>query len=264
LVLPKLKKVKTGEPVDSPPGVKTASIEGRTATNVDESLKPISIEQWKVAQQLEKDWHQNKPLDEMVKSMAITYQKYFKYLDIPYDLGNKSVVEIGPAKVAGLSFCKNYGKSYIIEPIVFEDTAKYYEDKPNLTFIREPAEKCEFPKADEVWLFNLLQHVIDPLEIINRCKKNAKVVRFFEAINTGTNEIHPFAFSYDFFCDQFGKDVTKFYKGGTGGEEFHGSDCAYGVWTSNTETAPNFDVKESESPEAASQNSKAKADSNVR
>jgi len=265
LILPKLKRVKTGESVDGPIGIKTASIEGKTATNVSGVMVPISMDAWNVAQKAEKEyWQKSEPIETMVKKFAITYDKYFKYLDIPYDLQNKSVIEIGPAKIAGLSYCKNYTKSYVIEPLVFDDTIKYYEDKPNIVFIREPAEKCEFPKADEAWIFNLLQHVIDPVTIINRCKQNVKIIRFFEAIDTGTNEIHPFAFSFDFFCEQFGKENVKLYRGGSGGEEFHGSDCAYGVWESKIETASNFDVKESESPEVGRQNSVAKADADKR
>ena len=69
----------------------------------------------------------------------------------------------------------------------------------------------------------------------------------------------------------------RLYKGGSGGEEFHGADCAYGVYgasdwvkdaidgnmrppTSSLTTSSSFDVKEAESPEAGRQNSAAKAE----
>lgn len=40
LVLPKLKRIDTGEPVNCPEGIKTASIEGKTATDVVDTPKP--------------------------------------------------------------------------------------------------------------------------------------------------------------------------------------------------------------------------------
>ncbi len=159
------------------------------------------------------------------------YDGYFKLLGLDYDLNGQSVVEIGPAKIAGLCFCKNYGKSYIIEPLVFQDTIDFYNSK-DITVINEPAETCNIPKVNQIWLFNVLQHVIDPLAIIENCKKSADVIYFFEPINYPTDDLHIHRLSTELFKKGFDDNCVKIYKGNSM-NNFHTADCAYGKYVCN-------------------------------
>jgi SAM-dependent methyltransferase len=48
--------------------------------------------------------------------------------------------------------------------------------------------------ADEVWLYNVLQHTTDPQKIFEnvlRYLKSGGVFRFFDWVETGTNIAHP-------------------------------------------------------------------------
>ena len=190
--------------------------------------EPISRERWEQAQVGEKLHHIHDPIEKSYEAFKKTYPQYFKYLGINQDLNGKSVIEIGPGRVAGLLFCQNYAKSYVLEPTDYPEADYLYAGK-NLEVVRKIAEEWEFPKVDEVWLFNLLQHVKDPDELIMRCKNAAKVIRFFEPLDLPTNLEHPFSFSMDDFKGYFG-DCIKEYPETTEAKYFHGARCAYGVW----------------------------------
>jgi len=189
----------------------------------------INKERWDSAQQEEKLHHTHDSTDIALDRWKDIYDFYFRYLDIELDLKNKTILEIGPARIAALLYCNNYGPSYIVEPTIYEDSEELYGDK-KITFIREIYEDCESPKVDEIWLFNVLQHIIDPDLFVEKCKKNAKIIRFFEPINTPIEVHHPHSFSFDDYKKYFG-DSVKLYNGST--EKFHTADCVYGTYIVN-------------------------------
>lgn len=188
---------------------------------------PISKNRWEEAQIGEKIYHIAESIEKSYNHYRDTYGHYFKYLGIEKDLAGKSIVEIGPGRIAGLLFCHNYSKSYIIEPTEYEDIDHLYQSK-DLEIIKETTEECEFPKVDEVWIFNLMQHVQDPDLLIKKCKENSKIIRFFEPTDLPINNEHPFSFSKQDFEDYFGNCVFDYEPSGIPG--FHGAKCVYGVY----------------------------------
>lgn len=191
--------------------------------------EPITKQRWEEAQVGEKIYHIAEPVEMSYEAYKKAYGHYFKWLDINPDLGGKSVIEIGPGRIAGLLFCNNYAKSYVLEPTEYEGIDHLYSGLHKLEVIKKTAEEWDFPQVDEVWLFNLLQHVQDPDLLIEKCKKAAKVIRFFEPVDLPTNLEHPFTFSVDDFKGYFG-DCVKEYAANQGIEGFHGAKCAYGVY----------------------------------
>ena len=187
----------------------------------------ISQERWEQAQIGEKQFHDVEPLESSYLNYQKSYDYYFKYLGIDKNLLGKSIMEIGPAKFAGLLYCNNYSKSYIIEPTLYDGLDYYYEGK-NIEFIRDLYEDCESPAVDEVWIMNLMQHVKNPDALIEKAKKFSKVIRFFEPINLPTNIEHPFSFSEDDYRHYFGDSVTVYNSIGEAG--FHEATCVYGVY----------------------------------
>ena len=69
---------------------------------------------------------------------------------------------------------------------------------------------------------------VNPDELIEKAKKYAKVIRFFEPIDLPTNLEHPFTFSADDYRKYFG-DSVKIYSS-IGEPNFHGATCVYGVY----------------------------------
>lgn len=157
------------------------------------------------------------------------YDNYFKYLEIKKDLQHKRILEIGPANFPALAFCYNYADSYIIEPMASEYLLKCIYGK-NIMRYQHPAEDITLPENDihEVWLFNVLQHVIDPAIILNKCMIAVKTIRFFEPINQGIDGQHLHNFTIEYFEDFFKQKVNHFPKH----QEiprFHNGECAYGI-----------------------------------
>jgi len=98
----------------------------------------------------------------------------------------------------------------------------------DIQIINDLAEDADFPMVDEVWLCNVLQHVVNPDVIINKCKKAADVIRFFEPIDTGIDPMHHWSFNIDYFKNHFG-DAT-LYPQNMDEPVFHKWRNAYGIW----------------------------------
>lgn len=186
------------------------------------------LSKWHRAQEKERSFHGGDS-PEKIQAYRSGYEQYFKYLETQRRQTNKIIIEIGPADVPALCFCHGFREGIIIEPLpsaLLNELAK----KRSLTVISLPAEQIEFPQCDEVWLLNVLQHVIDADTIINKAKQAAKKIRFFEPINDSIDECHLHSFSLDYFKNHFG-DVTKHYEDHTGKvTNFHEHECAYGIW----------------------------------
>ena len=212
--------------------------------DIDQPIAPLNEtgaflaanERWKEAQQAEKAAHEADP-NNNAAHYAETYKIYMKYVGLGTDLHGLHVIEIGPGHYPALQICTNYDQSMIIEPMFSKSVNDFVHGKD---IILEPiglehinpeylaAMLTGMPGTKEVWLFNVLQHVIDPDLFVKRCKYMADRIRFFEPINVPTSAHHPHTFTGDDYINWFGVE-TKFYKGGTE-PGFHTADCAYGVW----------------------------------
>lgn len=183
-------------------------------------------EQWCIAQEEERKQHTN-TMEEGLAHYGEGYRQYFEHLGIEPDQKGKRIIEIGCADFPALHFCKNY-VGIVIEPMSSPILRKLIiQDK--LLLLPLPAEDALFPYANEVWLFNVLQHVIDPSIIIKKAKEYASIVRFFEPINCPKDKCHLHTFTLDYFRQMFG-DCVKHYIAEEGVKNFHQAECAYGIW----------------------------------
>lgn len=192
----------------------------------------ITQERWELAQSKEVHHHVADSLDYSINNYKNGYEICFNFLGCDFDLKGKSVCEIGPARIPALYFCSNFSKSWIIEPLVFQETLDLFKDR-DVEFIHDKAETCDIPEVDEIWLINVLQHVQNPDLIIERIKNKCKTIRFFEPICDWTNDEHPHAFSFEDYYEYFGDSVQK-YPGGSL-TNFHTADCIYGTYKTQKE-----------------------------
>jgi len=109
-----------------------------------------------------------------------------------YDLEGRSVVDIGGGPVSMLLKTVNGGKLTVVDPCPYPDwvAARYLD--AGIEWVQEPAETWE-PQVryDEAWIYNCLQHVLDPERIIATVKASSDLVRIFEWVETETNIGHP-------------------------------------------------------------------------
>ena len=156
----------------------------------------VTYERWQQAQILERKAHTYQK-EKAINNYKQTYMQYFSYLDMQPDQQNNKILEIGCADIPALYFCHNY-QGFIIEPMESPILNELCQEK-HINLIQDMAETCKWPAdIDEIWLFNVLQHVMTPNIIVNRAKTDAKKIRFFEPINTAitTEHLHGFTFAY--------------------------------------------------------------------
>jgi hypothetical protein len=109
-----------------------------------------------------------------------------------FDLKGQRVVDIGGGPVSLLLKCQN-GKGTVIDPIQFPPWVFNRYEYAGIEHYTMRGEDL-LPLADqydEAWIYNVLQHVDDPLKIIANARKLARKVRMFEWIDIPPYIGHP-------------------------------------------------------------------------
>lgn len=181
-------------------------------------IQAISKDRWLQAQDAEV-----RVVDYNRENSERAYRNIFKYLGLSFDQEDKSIAEIGCGLYPAVYFCEN------VQAIVFEPLFS----KPEHCGLNIFWNRCAFEEfkyhfgVDEVWIYNCLQHVIDPEAIVKKSKDVSRVVRFFEPVDYPTCTYHPHTFSQSDFERWFPNSVQRYTDRLVG---FFDSDCVYGTW----------------------------------
>ena len=132
-----------------------------------------------------------------------------EYLDAIY----AKQLGITLAAVAGLSILDIGGGPYplawllgfpvasvtVVDPLGYD-----IMNQPDITRVQAPAETYQGPQCDEVWGYNVLQHVIDPAAVIATAKAHAaQRVRWFDWVDSPIASHHPHSISAAWLREQF-------------------------------------------------------------
>lgn len=189
--------------------------------------QPISIERWMQAQEAEKKIHAEGERD--IDYYFGVYNTYFKYVGVDMESSKeRSILEVGPASVPALAYTHYTGFDlFVCEPNPSKRLIDICEFG-GITILDSPLEHLPSLQFDEIWLFNVMQHIIDPELFVSKCKEMAGVIRYFEPIDEGTTVYHPHSYAFEDFYRWFGcKDIYE----PSGEPNFHTAKCAYGIWT---------------------------------
>ncbi len=153
---------------------------------------------WKEAQKWEEDWWgscQNTYGEEEKQLLYANRMGLRAFHDgkSPYnfDLGGKSVIDIGGGPASLLLKCVNFRTAIVIDPLKMPAWVLERYATANIQFSNETGEEA-YPRSwNEVWIYNCLQHTMSPSTIIENARKAADVIRIFEWIDTPTNIGHP-------------------------------------------------------------------------
>lgn len=110
------------------------------------------------------------------------------------DMQGKSVLDIGGGPCSLLLKCVNV-RGKVVDPC---DYPPWVYDRYKLAGIevaRKGGEEIDETGFDEAWIYNCLQHTVDPQRIVANALRAAKIVRVFEWIETRVNEGHPHSFT---------------------------------------------------------------------
>jgi hypothetical protein len=119
--------------------------------------------------------------------------EYASCMGIDFATINKNVVDIGGGPVSMLLKCNNRGPNCaVVDPIVWPQwVQERYEAAHIGLFITEAERFTVAVKYDEVWIYNVLQHVVDPALVIEVAKNCAPVLRIFEWVDIAPYKGHP-------------------------------------------------------------------------
>lgn len=154
---------------------------------------------WNEDQEWEREWHGNcvNSLNEELKQLV-----YAKRLGLrmehdgktPYsfDLRRVSVLDIGGGPYSLLLKCHNFTKALVADPCAYPDWVYERYKAMGINFVMVPGEELpDLGIYDEVWIYNVLQHTMDPGKIISNARKLGKMIRVFEWIENGISVGHP-------------------------------------------------------------------------
>ncbi len=147
-----------------------------------------------------------------------------------WDVGGKKIFDIGGGPVSMLLRTVNLGRGVVVDPLKFPPWV-YERYKANkISAYIQPAETADRMVAgprlyDEVWIYNVLQHVTDPAKIIANAKYLAPVLRIFEWIDLPVYPGHPHSLSQAKLEEWIGqKGQTVFLnESGCNGRAFYGT-----------------------------------------
>ena len=124
-----------------------------------------------------------------------------------FDLGGRSVMDIGGGPVSLLLKCVNRGGCVVVDPGKVPAWVAARYEECGIMFWNGKAEGIDVEGAahfDEVWIYNTLQHVEDPAQVIANARKLADTIRLFEWVDVEPYEGHPNELTTDFLNECLG------------------------------------------------------------
>jgi hypothetical protein len=159
----------------------------------------MSDKEWQGHQVFEADWWGNCVNTFGEEAKQVTYAHRLGIINDPrngkwpfYDMRGRSVVDLGGGPVSMLLKCVDLGKgSSVVDPCEYPEWISDRYRAAGISYKRMPAEAFEETGFSEAWIYNVLQHVMDPEKIVHNAKKAARVIRFFDWIDIPPHPGHP-------------------------------------------------------------------------
>ena len=148
-----------------------------------------------------------------------------------FDTKGKRILDIGGGPVSMLLKGVGLISGIVVDPLVFPDWVTTRYDSKNIELLQAKGEDLFdhtwIPEDfDEVWIYNVLQHVDDPVQVIANAKKAGKLIRIFEWIDIPAYPGHP---------QMLTKERLEEWLGGKGDTQYLSREgcqgrCFYGVF----------------------------------
>lgn len=195
------------------------------------------MSQWEVAQSWEQSWWGDclNTINEEQKQLVYAEKMGLIRTPTPktpynFDLQGKSVLDIGGGAVSLLLKCVNF-KGTVVDPLMKKYpkwVIERYREAGIDTYDSTGEEIVEkFPEGtifDVCFLYNVLEHVIDPKKVVESILELSKVVRIFEWLETTPNIGHPHSLTEKQLNEYLGGEgkVEKINHDGAVGLAFYG------------------------------------------
>lgn len=139
-------------------------------------------ETWEEAQEWERRWWGDCQNTQGEEDKQL---EYLKFMEISTNLKGKNVCDIGGGPVSILLKCCSLGKRCtVVDPGMYPGHTVERYNKAGIRVAQVQAEDFRSRLSfDEVWIYNVLQHVEDPKLLADTCKLLGVRVRVFEWID---------------------------------------------------------------------------------
>ena len=139
------------------------------------------------------------------------------------------IVDIGGGPVSMLLKTLGFKEALVVDPIRYPDwTVERYHQHGITVALLHGEDLLGHPMCatpfDEAWVYNCLQHVEDPVRILQNARKVARTVRIFEWIDIPPHDGHPHMLTKKLLDDALGIDgaVTELWQDGCHGRAYSG------------------------------------------
>ena len=142
-----------------------------------------------------------------------------------FDVSGKRILDIGGGPSSLLLKTTNLTEGKVVDPIAYPQwTVNRYASK-NISVSVSMGEDIDEAGWDEVWIYNCLQHTMDPEKIVRKALRAAPVLRIFEWIGIPAHEGHPHELTEDALNNWIGKlgCVTTLGEFGCYGTAYYGA-----------------------------------------
>jgi len=190
------------------------------------------MDKWDRAQEWELAWHGDAANLFHEEEKQIVYAsrmglEFTRNAKTPYvlDLQGKSVIDIGSGPCSLLLKAENFSRAYAVDPLMdkFPEWVRGRYRAHGITPIAACGETVDLPPVDEVWIYNVLEHVQNPEAVAKNALRLGKVVRLFEWVNMCVNEGHIHALTREQLEEWFGPGaVEEMAESGCYGSAFYG------------------------------------------
>ena len=188
------------------------------------NTKAISKKDWEKVN--EQEWNSHW-LGLLSSGNAIAYdltkahwERHIEVMDLPKagtSLGGKRILDLGGGLFSLLYNYSGRGRCLVVDPLPALSVHIQHYLAGDIVYIQEPAEEFlesfkTWEKFDEVWIYNCLQHTINPEAILKGLPRVANLLRISEPIDTPVNDMHPHTFSEEDLLDAIASIATGEYR----------------------------------------------------
>jgi hypothetical protein len=164
---------------------------------------------------------------EETKQMVYARRMGLRIEDDHIDVHSKKILDIGGGPVSLLLKTRNLTEGKIVDPSRYPPwTLERYKCRGIQVEFANAEEISDIEKWDEVWIYNVLQHVQDPKLIIENARRAGKLIRMFEWIDIPPHEGHPHELKQELLEEWLGLRGTVEYMNESGCV----GRCFYGVF----------------------------------
>jgi 2-polyprenyl-3-methyl-5-hydroxy-6-metoxy-1,4-benzoquinol methylase len=166
--------------------------------------KSISQNRWKDAQKAETDSWNEVLNNSYLLEITDLYYRHHKTMGLP-EVGDKRILNVADIGCGPLSMMLHFDEVWglAVDPIGFDKKWIDRYEVHGIRFIQSDAESFlenyTGTRYQEVWMYNVLQHVKNPEFILDNLWKVGKVLRISEPCLTPITIHHPFTFEPDWY-----------------------------------------------------------------